>query len=228
MARKTAAAAKMEPSGRRDIPTLVKDSSLVEERRQRLVETAVGLFIRKGYHQTTTREIAREAGFSVGLLYEYVKTKEDVLYLVCDAIHREMEERLEKAKGVSPAKVRGESPQSKLALERAIHSYFEVCDEMQDSILLIYRETASLGRESQRYVLQNEERIAGLFAEILERGVAEGAFKFEDPRVLALMAHNIVVLGHMWAFRRWALRDKFSLAEYTAEQTSLVLGEIAG
>ena len=44
--------------GRKDIPTLVKDSSLVEERRRRLVEAAVGLFVRKGYHATTTREIA--------------------------------------------------------------------------------------------------------------------------------------------------------------------------
>lgn len=252
MTRKSASAAKMDASGRRDIPTLVKDSSLVEERRQRLVETAVGLFIRKGYHQTTTREIAREAGFSVGSLYEYIKTKEDVLYLVCEAIHREMEERLGKAKhgagsGEREARSRAEHeydnkhdgkrsgrgggqdarPTSR-ALEAAIRGYFEVCDEMQDSILLIYRETASLERESQRYVLQNEERIAGIFAEILERGVADGSFHFEDPRALALMAHNIVVLGHMWALRRWFLREKFSLDEYTKEQTSLVLGELEG
>ncbi len=223
MPRKTAAAAKVE-NQRRDIPTLVKDSLLVEERRAELVRAAVGLFIRKGYHQTTTREIAREAGVSIGSLYEYIKTKEDVLYLVCDAIHREMEERLTKGQGQG---ARGKGQGAKGELEGAIRGYFDVCDEMQDSILLIYRETASLARESQRFVLQNEARIADLFAQILKRGVAAGAFQFDDTRAQELMAHNIVVLGHMWALRRWALREKFSLDEYTKEQVSLIMGEIA-
>lgn len=227
MARKTDTAAAKAENQRRDIPTLVKDSSLVEERRADLVRAAVGLFIRKGYHQTTTREIAREAGVSIGSLYEYIKTKEDVLYLVCDAIHREMEERLGAGGGKRGAGSSGKKSEPKSELESAIRNYFDVCDEMQDSILLIYRETASLERESQRYVLQNEARIAGLFAEILERGVAAGSFHFDDARAQELMAHNIVVLGHMWALRRWALREKFSLDEYTKEQTSLILGEIA-
>lgn len=225
MARKTTTAAKAEGQ-RRDIPTLVKDSLLVEERRAELVRAAVGLFIRKGYHQTTTREIAREAGVSIGSLYEYIKTKEDVLYLVCDAIHREMEVGLERG-ARSGEREEKSTGSMKAMLEAAIRNYFDVCDEMQDSILLIYRETASLARESQRFVLENESRIARLFAEILKRGVASGSFRFDDERALELMAHNIVVLGHMWALRRWALREKFSLDEYTQEQTSLILGEIA-
>ena len=43
-------------------------SHVVEEKRARIVEAAVGLIVRKGFHQTTTREIAREAGFSIGSL----------------------------------------------------------------------------------------------------------------------------------------------------------------
>ena len=85
---------KQSENGRKSIPTLVKDSSLVESKRQTIVEAAVGLFVRKGYHETTTREIAREAGLSIGSLYEYVQSKEDVLYLVCDSIHLKMEARL--------------------------------------------------------------------------------------------------------------------------------------
>lgn len=202
----------------KDIPTLVKDSTLVEEKRQRIVEAAVGLFIRKGYHQTTTREIARAVGFSIGSLYEYVQSKEDVLYLVCDSIHREMEARLRAALA--------EGRTVRQTLEDAIRTYFDVCDKMQDSILLIYRETASLQGESQRYVLENEERITQIFAGILEKGIEDGSFFFRDRKALQLMAHNIVVLGHMWAFRRWFLRERFSLSEYTRQQTSLILSEL--
>ena len=203
---------------KRAIPTLVKDSALVEDKRRKIVEASVDLFIRKGYHPTTTREIARAAGVSIGSLYEYVQSKEDVLYLVCDAIHHEMETRLREEIGEGKAALE--------ILEDAIRGYLQVCDKMQDSILLIYRETASLDHESQRYVLQNEERIAQIFSEILSQGVVDGSFRFEGAQALALMAHNIVVLGHMWAFRRWFLRDKFSLDEYTRYQTSLILREL--
>ena len=74
-----------------DIPTHVKDQDLVQRRRLQIVDAAVKLFIEKGFHKTTTRQIARAAGFSIGTLYEYITTKEDVLYLVCVAIHDEVE-----------------------------------------------------------------------------------------------------------------------------------------
>lgn len=203
---------------KRSIPTLVKDAALVEEKRRRIVEVAVNLFISKGYHQTTTREIARAAGFSIGSLYEYVASKEDILYLVCDSIHNEIESHLrdELTDGVTALET----------LERAFHGYLHVCDAMQDSILLVYRETASLDDESQRFVLQNEERIADIFAGILRRGVEDGSMSFESDRTLALMAHNVVVLGHMWAFRRWFLRERFSLDQYIKHQTALILREL--
>ena len=203
---------------RKTIPTQVKDSLLVEEKRRRIVEVAIDLFINKGYHQTTTREIARAAGFSIGSLYEYVSSKEDILYLVCDAIHDEIESRLREEIG--------EEKDALESLEGAIRVYLQVCDKMQDSILLIYRETASLDRDSQQYVLQNEERITDIFAAILRRGVADGSVRFDGARALALTTHNIVVLGHMWAFRRWFLRDAFTLDEYIRYQTSLILREL--
>ena len=57
---------------------------------QEIVDAAVELFIQNGFHKTTTRQIAKAAGFSIGSLYEYVASKEDILYLVCDAIQPTM------------------------------------------------------------------------------------------------------------------------------------------
>ena len=59
-----------------------------------MIRAAVTLFKEKGFHRATTREIAKEAGFSIGTLYEYIRTKEDVLYLVCDSIYNEVHDRL--------------------------------------------------------------------------------------------------------------------------------------
>ena len=39
-----------------------------------------------------------------------------------------------------------------------------------------------------------------------------------------MAAHNIYVLGQMWAFRRWELRKLFTLEEYIELQTDLIIG----
>lgn len=204
-------------NGKRAIPTLVKDEGLVAEKRRQIVEAVVPLFCAQGFHQTTTRQMAAAAGMSIGALYEYVKNKEDVLYLVCESIHAEMEARLRE--------VIDDTASARDCLERAIAGYFHACDRMQDSILLIYQESKSLTEESRRYVLANDERIANYFVGILERGREDGSLSSEEGSV-ALMAHNITVLGHMWAFRRWSLKPQYTLDEYTCAQTALLMNEL--
>ncbi len=75
----------------KDIPTQVKDPELVDRRRRQIADAAVQLFIDNGFHKTTTRQIAGAAGFSIGSLYEYFASKEDILYMVCESIHAEVE-----------------------------------------------------------------------------------------------------------------------------------------
>lgn len=209
---------KVHSPKQKEIPTLVKDAHLVEKRRRQIVDAAVGLFICKGFHQTTTREIARAAGFSIGTLYEYIASKEDVLYLVCDAIHREMETQIRQALA--------QHSTGRQALEEAVANYFKVCDRMSDHILLVYQESSSLTRDSLKYVLANDERITSIFEGILRQGKEDGTLNLKEGQ-LVIMAHNITVMGHMWTFRRWYLKRRYSLAEFTELQTSLILSELS-
>lgn len=201
-------------AGRKSIPSLVKDQKLVEKRREQIVEAAVDLFIHKGFHKTTTREIARASGFSIGTLYEYIESKEDVLYLVCDSIHSEVEKKMEEALN--------ETLTGAEALRQAIKGLFKVMDDVDDKVLLIYQEIKSLPEEPMRYVLQREEQISTFFEKFLNKGIEDGSLKL-DPNFIRLMAHNIVVLGEMWVFRRWALRKQYSFDEYAEMQTNLLL-----
>ena len=43
-----------------EVTTHIKNQKLVKERRRQIVDGAVTLFIKKGYHKTTTRELAKE------------------------------------------------------------------------------------------------------------------------------------------------------------------------
>jgi AcrR family transcriptional regulator len=47
-----------------------------EQRQAELLETAIGVFAKRGYQATTMDEIAEQAGVSKGMLYIYFKNKE--------------------------------------------------------------------------------------------------------------------------------------------------------
>jgi TetR/AcrR family transcriptional regulator, cholesterol catabolism regulator len=200
----------------KDVPTQIKNPELVIKRRRQIVDAAVQLFIEKGFHKTTTRQIASAAGFSIGSLYEYVASKEDVLYLVCDAIHHEVE------RGVNEALRRASNGEA--ALTEMIREYFLVCDRMRDHLLLIYQETKSLPKQWRKRVLDNEVRITNIFTEVLRRIADNEAMSNINECSLELIAHNITVLGHMWTFRRWYLDRKFGIEDYIQIQTDFILG----
>jgi AcrR family transcriptional regulator len=202
------------------IPTQVKDPDLVERRRRQIADAAVRLFTKKGFHKTTTRQIARAAEISIGSLYEYFNCKEDILYLVCDFIHSEMEQSvanaMEKAKG------------GRDALAKVIREYFLVCHRMSDFILMIYQETQSLPPQWRKRVLENELRITGLLVGVLARLSKSGELQHLDERSIELAAHSIVVLGHMWTFRRWFLSKHYTIEDYIKLQTAAVLRMCTG
>ncbi len=200
------------------VPTQVKDQDLVARRRRQIIDAAVHLFIKQGFHKTTTRQIARAAGFSTGTLYEYVASKEDVLYLVCDAIHAEMAKSI--AEGVARA------AGGRQALAAVIAEFFAVCHRMSDHILLIYQEAKSLPPEWRKNVLDNDVEITGLIRDVLTRLSGNGDLPPLDEATIELLAHNITVLGHMWTFRRWFLSGKYSIEDYTRLQTHLIVGDL--
>lgn len=198
---------------RRAVPTLVKDEKLIEKRRNEMIKSAVALFKQKGFHRTTTREIAQKAGFSIGTLYEYIRQKEDILYLVCDSIYDQFSTRMEE--------VTSRGGNSGERLHYAIRAYFKLIDDMQDEMLVMYQELKSLEKESLQYVLKKELLLTSIFEQLITDCVNDNRCQLSQAEIHAF-AHNILVLGQMWAFRRWALHSLYTIEEYTEMQMKLM------
>jgi TetR/AcrR family transcriptional regulator, cholesterol catabolism regulator len=199
---------------KRVVHASIKDERLIKKRRDQMINGAVKLFIEKGFHRTTTREIARAAGFSIGTLYEYIREKEDVLYLVCDRIYDQVKERLQKFLDTEKTTIE--------ALRQGIANYFRVVDDMQDEVLVMYQEVKSLPKDALTYVLNKELELVELFAKMLTRCVENKELYISDSEV-ELYAHNLYVAGQMWSFRRWVLREMFTLDEYVELQTTFLI-----
>ncbi|MCH6268057.1 MULTISPECIES: TetR/AcrR family transcriptional regulator [Neobacillus] len=198
---------------KREVQASVKDERLVQKRRDQMIKGAVALFKEKGFHRTTTREIARAAGFSIGTLYEYIRTKEDILYLVCDSIYDHVKEQLEENLDHKQGTLE--------SLKVGIANFFYVMDELQDEILVMYQEVKSLSKDALPYVLKKELEMVAMFENMLHKCVENGELELSEKQI-KIIAHDIFVQGQMWGFRRWALRKLFTLEEYIELQTEFI------
>ena len=203
----------MSMEKKHEVKTSVKDENLIEKRRDQMIRAAVTLFKEKGFHRATTREIAKEAGFSIGTLYEYIRTKEDVLYLVCDSIYNEVHNRL------SQITLEKGTVQD---LKTAIRHYYGVIDDMSDEFVVMYQESKSLPKGALEYVLTKELEMVDIFHKIIVGCIQVGELDLTDVQA-NLYAHTLVVQGQMWAFRRWALRKEYTIEQFTELQIDLLL-----
>jgi AcrR family transcriptional regulator len=199
---------------KREVLASVKDERLIEKRRDQMVKGAVTLFKEKGFHRTTTREIARSAGFSIGTLYEYIRQKEDVLYLVCDTIYDQVHIRLEQDIDMKQGTIE--------SLKLAIKNYFKVVDDMQDEVLVMYQEAKSLSKDALPYVLKKEAEMAAMFKKIIDSCIKNGELTLTEQES-ELISHNIIVQGQMWAFRRWTIQKIYTIDQYIELQTKVIL-----
>lgn len=189
-----------------EVISSVKDQKLIEKRRNQMIQGAINLFKEKGFHRTTTREIAKESGFSIGTLYEYIRTKEDVLFLVCDAIYEQVHRKLEAAIDL-------ENPSIE-QLMGVIESYFRLMNDMQEEVIIMYQEVKSLKAETKEYVLQKERDMVMMLKRVIVTCVPYQLNQLDAE----LIANNIFVQGQMWGFRRWALHKQFTLEQYIDRQ----------
>lgn len=58
------------------------------QNRDKILDAGLKLFSEKGYYETTTNEIARVAGVSIGSLYSYFKDKDEIFLKILDNYHK--------------------------------------------------------------------------------------------------------------------------------------------
>ncbi len=67
-----------------------------------ILETALGLFSEQGYRGTSVEQIAKKAGVSKGLIYNYFSSKKEVLTGIFELAMSEMDDLFEQMEGGTP------------------------------------------------------------------------------------------------------------------------------
>ena len=182
----------------REIETNVKDDALVKQRREEIIQAASKIFTEKGYHLATIRDICKASGLGPGTLYNYIKKKEDILYLIYNQLTMMLTQCL-----VETIENTKKDPYEQL--KEALSKTIDIIWDYKDLVLLMYQETASLDRESMHNILKRESDYVALWERILERGEKQGM-------IIRRTRMDADIIGFLLAFiplRRWNLKKKF-------------------
>ncbi|MFH1241055.1 MAG: TetR/AcrR family transcriptional regulator [Pseudomonadota bacterium] len=189
----------------------IKNEQLVEKRRQQISDAAMRLFAKNGYHNTTVRDIARLSKISTGSIYDYIKNKEDILFLVSKNFFDNLQREVEKAvKGL-------DDPLMKL--RAAIEATLTVIDRFQEYVLITYRESKYFKRQDLMGIFQQEDFFIDIFLRIMEEGSQKGLFQVREPFVVANL---LTLMSHCWALKRYKLKE-YSLFSFKETLIELVL-----
>lgn len=199
---------------------LIRDRDLLQQKREAVAEAAFELFLKEGFHRTTTRDIARRAGVSAGAPFTYFKDKEDILFhIVSQEQDRAGEQLLSTlSQQIAEATRTGADPEA--VFNSVFATFLRAVDAMRRFILLAYQETKSLNTETRQALMARERRLQALIGEAIGYGATRGRFAADN---IALKAHTIMVLAHAWATRHWAFAGEMaSIEEYIAFLQPLV------
>jgi AcrR family transcriptional regulator len=180
----------------------IKSLELVRKKCLQIAIGASKLFVKKGSHRATMREICKATGFTIGNLYDYIKTKDDVLCLVFETFYTIWSHQLEN-EGVFDI----EDPVEQLRM--AIRKRLELINQLQDMVLLMYTETKLLPKDFLKTVLNDESYLVENYERILRNGIEKKVFKIKDP---FFTANVIVYLLAMEPLRGWNLK-RYSINE---------------
>jgi TetR/AcrR family transcriptional regulator, cholesterol catabolism regulator len=183
----------------KEVVAQVANRKLVARRHEQIVHAACELFSKKGYHPTTMREISTSSGINLSYLYKYVSSKDDILYLFYEHLHKQW------TPIYSSLEDKNSDPLDQL--KDFIRSMLEVIHKFKDEMKTMYSESRHLERDSLHAVLSTESGMIKSIEKVIIRGVKKGRFKTKDPFFAANIIQYLLVIE---ALRGWNLKDQYT------------------
>ena len=185
---------------------------------EKIILAALDIGRRKGFHSTTTRDLAEASGLSIGAIYTYVDSKEMLLRMILAGVDHAVES------AIVPFGA-GEHDDPARRLHGLIRRHIEVSDILQRWFAFAFLEVKAFDKDARDMVLQSEMRNERLLAEAIADGIARGIFIDLPPLTLAGM---IMPLLQDWYIKRWKFRKRgMTSAAYQEVVTAFVDRAIA-
>ena len=156
----------------------------------RLKEAAIIEFADRGFHATTTRDIAARAGLSPAGVYVHFPSKEDLLYAITLTGHEAALAMLRDAAAESTTPVE--------ALRATVGNFAQWHAEWFRDARVVQYEFPHLSADHREHILDLRKQINAVVADILGQGVRSGDFDIDDVPSTTLAILSMAVDVCRW------------------------------
>lgn len=162
------------------IPLTEEDQA---KRRHEIFHQVVNVFAKKGFHETSMHEIAQVASLGKSTLYDYFKTKDEILiYFFEDQLNDLTDEAQKIALQNLSADVR---------LRQIMEKYLESLQANKNLFLKLMQEAQRLKPDGQKQIQEKRHAYHDLVRALIDEGIREGVFR----KVNSLLAARLLISG---------------------------------
>lgn len=182
-----------------------------DSKREAIIELAARLFMEKGYHTTSVRDLAQAAGISQATLYYYIGSKMDLLVAIHNSFIDDLLARLSRV------------VQSELPPARKLREFIAVemtsVEQNRTRVAAFMRERHALAPEVRAQIQIKRDQVDAILEQILKEGIAAGVF-----RPLPVKSVRLALLGMVnWPVEWFNPDGPIPSAQFAADFSDFVL-----
>lgn len=164
-----------------------------DEKREAVLRTAVQLFLEQGYHRATLNEVADRLNITKPALYNYFRSKEDILFECWTMGQERVEDRI--------AEIKAANENGLVTLRMLVRAYATIMASDFGASLVRFN-IADLSGPNQKTTLAGKRHIDSAFRNAIKQGIADGSIKPCDVKLTAF-----AILGALNWIGHWYKPD---------------------
>jgi len=182
----------------------IKKQAVAVKNLANIFDTALTLSNEKGFQSMSLRDLSRTSGLSMGALYSYFTSKEELLEMIQNQGRR-------LTRKVLTEQIDPDAPPEEM-LRTAIRTHLYLTEIMQKWFYFSYMETKNLNKFQQKKSIEGELETEQVFVDILEKGIRMHRFSVLNSVLTAAM---IKAMLQDWYVKRWKYaRRQVSVEDY--------------
>jgi AcrR family transcriptional regulator len=180
------------------------------EKRKKILENAARIFARKGYEGASLEEIAAKLQLTKASLYHYIKSKEEMLYLIQAQAIEQVQDALDAVINSNM------DPVDKL--KEAVKSHVKIVTQ-KHVIGALRQQELILPLKWRTKIIAQRDLYEETFQKIIKQGIETGVFKTRDWKMSIMAALGVL----NWIVRWYTPHGKLTVKEIEEAMSDFIL-----
>ncbi|HQI80259.1 MAG TPA: TetR/AcrR family transcriptional regulator [Deltaproteobacteria bacterium] len=181
----------------------IKKEGVAVKNLVKILDAALTLSNAKGFAAMSLRDLSREAGLSMGALYTYFSSKEELLHMIQRQSAMVIQVLIDQLRDIDDPRAR---------LRRAIQAHLFLSEILHQWFYFAYMETKNLAKEDHKRAIESELFTEKIITDIMAEGRKAGVFQEVDTGLLGAVVKAML---QDWYLKRWKYaRRKVTVEKY--------------